>query len=168
MLAVSGIRPFALTPSLSGGTLSPGGFQTQHLPLSSNPRPTHSKSQRAFGLAFLNKGHPHTPAERVRGHHPSRDTQSGHGGTPAGIAFLYNAAKEKMFMLRLTEKQAQRENKAFLSCRFELSLKDIKTRLFLFKSLLLECLLRTRHYVSFSKHFPFSFSQVVASGRFVM
>lgn len=48
----------------------PGGFHIQHLPCPPTPRPTHSK--RASGRAFLNKGRPHTPAERVRGQHPGR------------------------------------------------------------------------------------------------
>lgn len=66
------IRPFALTLSLNGGTLSLGDFTYNICPVPPHWA-THSKSCRAFGQAFLNKGHPHTPAERVRGHHPSKD-----------------------------------------------------------------------------------------------
>lgn len=66
------IRPFALTLSLNGGTLSLGDFTYNICPVPPHWA-THSKSCRAFGQAFLSKGHPHTPAERVRGHHPSKD-----------------------------------------------------------------------------------------------
>lgn len=94
MLVVSEIRPFALTPSLYGGTLSLGGISHTTSALSFNPRPTHSR--RASGLAFLNKGRPHTPAEGVRGHHPSRDTLSRSGRV---------IPKEKILVLTLTEKE---------------------------------------------------------------
>lgn len=130
VLVVSEIRPFALTPSLYGGTLSPVGISHTTSALSFNPRPTHSR--RASGLAFLNKGCPHTPAERVRGHHPSRDTLSLFGRV---------IPKEKILVLILTEKE--KKPKTFLSFCFKLSFKAMKTKLFLVKSLLFECLMGT-------------------------
>lgn len=61
--------PFALTPSIYGGTLSPGGdFAHNICPVFQPPRPTHSRG--ASGPAFLNKGRPRTHLlSGVRGRH---------------------------------------------------------------------------------------------------
>lgn len=72
----------------------PRGISHTTSALSFNPRPTHSR--RASGLAFLNKGRPHTPAEGVRGHHPSRDALSQSGRV---------IPKEKILVLTLTGKE---------------------------------------------------------------
>lgn len=69
--------PFALTPSIYGGTLSPGGISHTTSALSFNPpRPTHSRG--ASGPAFLNKGRPRT--HLLRGLEVDTLSQSGGGG----------------------------------------------------------------------------------------
>lgn len=68
--------PFALTPSIYGGTLSPrgrlwrGGTVLTTSALSFNPPNTHSALVQLLERPFSTKArHTHTPAERVRGRH---------------------------------------------------------------------------------------------------
>lgn len=77
----------------------PWGFHIQHLPCPPLIWPTHSKSQRASGLAFLNKGHPHTPAERVRGHHLGMKTLPWPGRASTHILMQHSKGEKGLLTL---------------------------------------------------------------------